>query len=319
MGTYLSCCGGRAVQTASEPPMPLMSCETFELDLESPKSISEVNCLKIMSESQPTDVDEIGNVDIDLEDKICLSKQLPINHRPDWAELISDPTSTSSSEHLLDAAGPFSSESLSTTPFKHKRAGVGEVETTIPSAGISSERYTLDTKLLAGEDFKKQDEHGSIDSRTKSDQAVVDREFFSDSELPSSKHLENYDPLSIPAYKSMPDLELPLLYWDGKHVRRQTDTTRKLFQDVKLKDSGGKLPKKDFVKYFRDQGMSARNCRQLYAKFSPKDASSLSFREFNENILNLTLKIGEKPKEVEAPTPKYTRGKTIKRWNPRPR
>jgi len=318
MGTYLSCCGCCAVKAVSAPTNAFMSPEAYDLDLEPPQSISGVKCLETMGGSQPTDVDENGNVVIELEDGTHQSKQLPIKHKPDEGDFVSAPTSRSSSEHHRD--GPLSSESISTIPFKPTRGGVGEVKATIPSTEISSERYTLDKRLLAGDDFKKWDEYDSIDSKTKAYHSLNEREFFSDSELPSSKHVENYNPLSIQAYKSMPGLELPLLFYDGKHVRRQTDTTRKLFQDVKkLKDSGVKLPKKDFVKYFREQGMSPRNCRQMYAKFCPKDATSVSFREFNENILNLTLKVGEEPKDETKPTPRHARGKTIKRWNPRPR
>jgi len=324
MGTYLTCCGCCAVKAGSEPIKPFISAEAFTSDSEPPLSISGVKCLETMSGSQPTDVDENNNVDRELEDRMPQSKQLPIKHRLDEGEFVSAPTSTGSAEpagHLKTGDG-LSSESMSTIPFKHGRGGVGEVEATIPSTEISSERYTLDRDLLAEikvNELKVQDKH-SIDSRTKSYNAVKDRDFFSDSELPNSKHLDKYSPHSIDAYKSVPSLKLPLLFVDGRHVRRQTDTTRKLFQDLKkFKDSSGKLPKKDFVKYFREQGMSTRTCRQMYAKFSPKDATSVSFREFNENILNLTLRVGEEAKDKPTPTPRHARGKTIKRWNPRPR
>jgi len=321
MGTYLTCCGCCAVKAESEPTKPMSSPEAFTLDVEPPQSISGVKCLETMSGSQPTNVHENGN--FAGENRMPQSKQLPVKHRLDEGEFVSAPTSTGSAEpaeHIKNGDG-LSSESMSTIHFKHGQGGVGQVEATIPPLEISSERYTLDKDLLAGIKVteKKEQVKQSIDERTKPNHSVKDRDFFSDSELPDSKRF-GYKPLSVEAYKSVPSLKLPLLFIDGRHVRRQTDTTRKLFQDLKkFKDSSGKLPKKDFVKYFREQGMSTRTCRQMYAKFSPKDATSVSFREFNENILNLTLKVGEKPKDESKPTPRHARGKTIKRWNPRPR
>jgi len=324
MGTYLTCCGCCAVEAVSEPIKPMITAEAFDSDLEPPQSISGVKCLETISGSQPTDVNGNANVNRELEYRMPQSKQLPIKHRLDEGEFVSAPTSTGSAEpaeHIKTGDG-LSSESMSTIHFKHGQGGVGQVEATILPTEISSERYTLDKDLLAGikvNELKEQDKY-SIDARTEPYKAVKDRDFFSDSELPNSKRLDHYNPPSIEAYKSVPALKLPLLFVDGRHVRRQTDTTRKLFQDLKkFKDSSGKLPKKDFVKYFREQGMSPRNCRQMYAKFCPKDATSVSFREFNENILNLTLKVGEEPKDETKPTPRHARGKTIKRWNPRPR
>lgn len=195
---------------------------------------------------------------------------------------------------------------------------------------IQHERFKQDQKLLAESMVDDSSDQEDLETEIttpkfsrrisqKIYQVIHDRGFFSDSEIPASKHSGAPKQLPGKINKSKSLVKQPLLFVDGRHVRRLSDTPKKLFNDITSNNTSIKLPKKEFMKYFRAQGMPTRNCRQLYYKFCPKAASSLSFREFNENILSLTLRVGEEPDEKPIKIRKSKRGKTIMRWDPTPR
>jgi len=86
----------------------------------------------------------------------------------------------------------------------------------------------------------------------------------------------------------------PLLTIDGDHIRRHSDTTKKLFQQLaQSSDPNGKISKKDFMQYFRNQGATNLTSRRLYSKFNPKNTPAMDFDEFQANLLANTYREGE--------------------------
>jgi len=89
--------------------------------------------------------------------------------------------------------------------------------------------------------------------------------------------------------------QAPLLTMDGEHIRRHSDTTKKVFKQ--LADPDGRITKKDFLLYFRNQGATSLTSRRLYSKFNPKNTASMTFDEFQENLLANTYRKGEEVKQ----------------------
>jgi len=88
--------------------------------------------------------------------------------------------------------------------------------------------------------------------------------------------------------------EAPLLTMDGEHIRRHSDTTKKLFKQLaNSSDSSGRIAKKDFMQYFRNQGATNLTSRRLYSKFNPKNTPSMTFEEFQVNLLANTYRKGD--------------------------
>jgi len=83
----------------------------------------------------------------------------------------------------------------------------------------------------------------------------------------------------------------PLLTIDGENIRRHSDTTKKLFQQLANSD-GSRIEKKDFMQYFRNQGASNLTSRRLYSKFNPENTPSMTFDQFQVNLLANTVKEG---------------------------
>jgi len=90
----------------------------------------------------------------------------------------------------------------------------------------------------------------------------------------------------------------PLLTIDGNHIRRHSDTAKKLYaQLANSNDLTKQIGRKDFVQYFRNQGASNLTCRRLYAKFNPKNSPFMDYDEFQSHVLTRTLKAGEEAKQ----------------------
>jgi len=86
----------------------------------------------------------------------------------------------------------------------------------------------------------------------------------------------------------------PLLTMDGEHIRRHSDTTKKMFaQLAKSDDLSKRILKKDFLLYFRQQGATNLTSRRLYSKFNPENTGSMNFDEFQTNLIANTYKVGE--------------------------
>jgi len=286
-----ACCGCSVVKGKIKPRGYFDPNVAFGSDLVSPQRAMDIHTEGTVTESRATG--PLPNEIKEVESKI------PIENTSNIVEVSSEDSNTMTSAEPKPEGRDHETKSQS-KPSTLTRA------LQLESTGPLSEQDKLHLEDSA--------------TRKQMTERSMDREVFSDSEVPGVKSSHNHLLLNRPRRNSEPFLNQPLLHVEGKHVRRLTDNVKKLFADIKKsKDTGGKLPKKDFVTYFRAQGMKSRACRQLYAKFKPKEATWLSFREFNEHILVLTLKVGEKPKETPVARKRLKRGNTIKRWSPKPR
>jgi len=91
------------------------------------------------------------------------------------------------------------------------------------------------------------------------------------------------------------DLGPPLLTLDGEHIRRHSDTSKKMFKQLAhLSKPRSRIAKKDFLQYFRNQGATHVTSRRLYSKFNPRNTPSMNFEEFQVNLIANTHRLTEK-------------------------
>jgi len=112
------------------------------------------------------------------------------------------------------------------------------------------------------------------------------------------KSLGNADSDNLHTQADEKDYGEPLLTINGDRIRRHSDTTKKIFSQLaKSDDLSKQILKKDFMQYFRNQGVTNLTARRLYSKFNPENTGSMNFEEFKANVTANTYKEEEEVKQ----------------------